>query len=340
VRRRVLDLVDEAMSAGARLRRCCELLDLDPRTVQRWRSCPEDGRATATRRRPPNQLSEEERAEVRRVACSPRFRELSPKQIVACLADEGTYIASESSLYRVLRASALQRHRSAARPATYHRPNELVATGPNQVWSWDITYLRGPVKRLFFYLYVVIDVWSRKIVAAEVHLVESGALAARLVQRAVLEAGSPQGLVLHSDRGGPMKSAPLLALLEHLAVQPSYSRPRVSDDNPYSESLFRTLKYRPEYPSKPFACIQEAQAWVSRFVAWYNRQHRHSAIGWVTPQQRHTGEDLALLERRRLLYERARAAHPERWSRSPRSWNRPLEVPLNPSQETRLRIAT
>lgn len=274
------------------------------------------------------------------MASDPRFRDLSPKQIVAQLADEGVYVASESTFYRVLREHKMQSHRGRARPPSNSKPREKIATGPNQVWSWDITYLRGPMRRQFFYLYMVLDIWSRKIVGWTVQPAELGSHAARLVMEATLREGSPEGLVLHSDRGTPMTSAALLGMLDHLSVRPSYGRPRVSDDNPFSEALFRTVKYRPEYPTEPFDSTEAAHAWVEHFVDWYNHEHKHSAIGFVTPHQRHTGEDLALLERRRRVYELARQTHPERWTRSTRSWSRPEEVALNPSDRTRERLAS
>lgn len=336
----MLDLIDEALAAGARIAPCCQLLGISPRTVQRWRSRPRDGRLDAQRPAPANQLTEAERQQVLCIACAPRFRDVSPKQIVAELADEGLYVASESTFYRLLRAAKLQHHRGRARPPAHRKPREKVATGPNQVWSWDITYLRGPGRRQFFYLYVVMDIWSRKIVGWTVEHSENGTAAARLVRTALLAEGSPKGLVLHSDRGSPMTSASLLGLLDALQIKPSYSRPRVSDDNPFSEALFRTLKYRPAYPSKPFEDIGAAEAWVEHFVDWYNHEHRHSAIGSVTPEQRHTGVDVALMERRRSVYEAARRRHPERWTGNTRAWNRPVEVALNPSDATRERLAS
>ena len=336
----MLKLVDEAVAAGARLAPCCQVIGVDPRTLQRWRERPEDGRTTCTRPAPANRLSDEERALVLRTASLPRFRDLSPKQIVAQLADEGTYIASESTFYRVLREERLQHHRGRARPPVHSKPREKVATGANQVWSWDITYLRGPMRRQFFYLYLLLDVWSRKVVGWTVRESECGTHAATMVREAVFREGSPEGLVLHSDRGAPMTSATLLGLLDALSVRPSYSRPRVSDDNPFSESLFRTLKYRPAYPSKPFPSRAAAEAWVEHFVDWYNHEHRHSAIGMVTPAQRHAGEDEDLLAQRRELYEAARKRHPERWTGKTRSWSRPLEVALNPSDATRERLAS
>jgi transposase InsO family protein len=206
-----------------------------------------------------------------------------------------------------------------------------VATGPGQVLSWDITYLKGPVRGTFFYLYLVIDVWSRKIMGWAVHYRESSEYAAELFA-AICEAAqlSRDKVVLHMDRGSPMKGSTLRATLEQLGVLPSYSRPHVCNDNPYSESLFRTLKYRPEYPTKPFESVDAARAWVEAFVAWYNNEHLHSAIGYVTPEQRHSGAADEILAKRRRVYEAARRRHPERWRSNIRRWDSPDVVYLNP----------
>jgi putative transposase len=287
----ILGLIDEAIQAGARQQDACEILELDPRTVQRWKAqgIGEDRRA-GPRSAPANQISSEERAAIVALLCSPEYRDLPVSQIVPRLADEGEYLASESTMYRVLREEKLAAHRSTARPPRNTRPRELVATGPNQVWSWDITYLRSPIRGAFFYLYMIVDVWSRKVVGAEVHEAESTDLAAVLLRRACAREGiEPGQLVLHADNGGPMKGATLQATLELLGIAASFSRPRVSDDNAVSEALFKTVKYRPEYPSGPFGSLEAAREWVAWFVRWYNTEHRHSQITFVTPDQRHTG---------------------------------------------------
>ena len=175
------------------------------------------------------------------------------------------------------------------------------------------------------------DVWSRKILAWDVHESESSELAARLVEHVRRSADRDlEGWVLHSDNGGPMKGATMLATLQRLGVVPSFSRPRVSDDNPFAESLFRTLKYRPEYPVSGFATLDDAHRWVAAFVRWYNDEHQHSGIGFVTPTARHEGEDVEILAARRHVYARARRRHPERWTQHSRSWSRPDVVALNP----------
>jgi transposase InsO family protein len=260
----------------------------------------------------------------------PEFRNLPPHQIVPLLADQEVYLASESTMYRILREEKQLEHRQRSRPATHSRPHEYVARGPCQVWSWDITYLRSSVRGIFFYLYMIVDVWSRKIVGWEVHECESTELAAELFRRTCTELNlDPKGLVLHQDNGSPMKGSTMLATLQSLGVIASFSRPRVSDDNPYSEALFRTLKYRPEYPSDPFESTQHARTWVASFVTWYNTEHQHSAIRFVTPEQRHQGLDQAILAKRHEVYQRAQSRNPNRWSGTTRNWEPIQDVGLN-----------
>jgi putative transposase len=327
-------LVKEATVAGARQERCAEVLGLDVRTLQRWRRSQTGGDARCgPRSEPANKLSDDERAQVLEIANSPRYRDLSPKQIVPLLAGKGRYVASESSFYRILRKQRQLGHRSAMRPASCRRPLELLAEGPNEVWSWDITYLRSTLAGRFYYLYLILDVWSRKITGWEVHENESMELSADLARHACeAESVASNSLTLHADNGGPMKGATMLVTLQRLGVTPSFSRPASSNDNPFSESLFRTLKYRPEYPHRPFESIEEARAWVERFVAWYNGEHLHSAIAYVTPAQRHEGRDEKILEQRRHTYELARQRNPNRWTGATRAWARVEHVRLNPER--------
>lgn len=332
----ILDLVEEAVRDGSRLQPACETIGLTARTIQRWRrQGGGDDRRRGPHREPPNKLSATERQQVLEVVNSPECCDLSPNQIVPRLADEGTYLASEATMYRILRDEALLVHRQRSRPAITWRPKEHIATGPNQVCSWDITYLCSAVRGRFFYLYLILDVWSRKIMGAEVYREESMALAAELFEQTCQRhALDPEGIVLHSDNGGPMKGSTMLATLQRLGVVASFSRPRVSDDNPYSEALFRTLKYRPEYPSGPFASLAEAERWVAGFVRWYNRAHRHSAIRFVTPEARHSGQEDEILRQRRRVYEQARRRHPRRWSGATRNWYPIGTVYLNPEKKT------
>ena len=328
-REHILSMIAVARDAGARQAACCKVLGLDPRTVQRWQQSPEDQRR-GPHSAPKNKLSEAERANVVRIATSPEYRNLSPNQIVPLLADKGEYVASESTFYRVLREESMLHHRSSSKPPERKRPTPLTATGPNQVWSWDITYLKSPVKGVFYYLYLFMDVWSRKIVGYRVASCESAEMAGELA-RDICEAEGiePGQVALHSDNGSPMKGATMLATLQALGVCASFSRPRVSNDNPFSESLFRTLKYRPGYPSKPFSNLQAARDWVCAFVHWYNHVHLHSGIRYTTPNDRHTGADVEILARRKAVYEQAKLANSCRWSGVVRNWSRPETVALN-----------
>ncbi len=330
-RAHVLTLIDEACSAGARLHKACEVLGLSPRTVQRWRN-PEQlqDKRKESSPSPGNKLSEQERQQVIETMNSPEYRDMTPHQIVAALADQGIYLASEATMYRILKAEGQDAHRQNTAPRKHQKPRELTATAPNQVWTWDITYLPSPIKGIFFYLYMILDLYSRKIVAWQVHCREDSSLAGELIKEGCLLEGISQGqLVLHSDNGSPMKGATMLATLQQLGVMPSFSRPSVSNDNPYSEALFRTFKYLPGYPQKPFQSLEEARKWVEEFVQWYNLEHRHSKLEHVTPNERHTGQDEAILANRRTVYQRAKETKPERWSGKAREWAAPTKVILN-----------
>lgn len=334
-------LLSEAHQSGARLAKACEVLGVSPRMVERWKASEslEDGRK-GPKKEPVNKLSELERRRLLKVVNSPAYRDLSPKQIVPKLADDGVYLASESTIYRVLREEGQMNHRERSRPATHSRPKEHEATGANQVWSWDITYLPSAVRGMFYYLYLVMDVWSRKIVGFEVHPAESMELSAEMITRLCEEHGiDKEQLVLHSDNGGPMKGATMLLTLQKLGVMPSFSRPQVSDDNPYSEALFRTLKYRPEYPGKPFESLEDAIAWVTGFVTWYNTEHLHSGIKFVTPEDRHGGLSDEILAKRKEVYEQARRKNPSRWSRQTRNWDPVQSVVLNPKSGSKKEAA-
>lgn len=334
----MIDDMGKARAEGARLVAVCEVVGISLRTYRRWTQGDEvrsDGRPTALRPPPAHQLSEAECAEVLRVCSEPRFASLPPSQIVPRLADEGVYLASESSFYRVLHAAGQQQHRGRADAPRRKAPTSHEATGPNQVWCWDITYLPSGVRGLYFYLYLILDLYSRKIVGWEVHATESGEHAATLLRRTALSEAIQTWrapLVLHADNGSPMKSATLLVTLQWLGVTPSHSRPRVSNDNAYAESVFRTCKYRPEYPSEGFATLDKARAWVMRFAAWYNTEHRHSGLNFVTPEQRHTAQAEDIMKQRIEVYEAARARNPRRWSGDSRDWSLPQSVWLNPEK--------
>jgi transposase InsO family protein len=333
----VSGLIEEAVNAGARRNECCKVLEMSLRTLQRWERDPEQGdQRRGPRTAAPHQLSAEERQAVIELANSGEYKNLPPAQIVPKLADQGVYLASESTFYRILKKADLATYRLNTEPRRNRKPDPLVAKRPNVLWSWDITYLKSPVKGLYYYLYLVMDIYSRMIVGWEVHERESADLSAPLIARAIRTHGvSREQLTLHADNGGPMKGATMLVTLQKLGVIPSFSRPSVSDDNPYSESLFKTLKYRPSYPEGSFASLIEAHRWVARFVAWYNTEHRHSEIRYVTPESRHQGLDHEILNQRTALYKTARLKNPQRWAGAIRKWSPITEVHLNPTPEMR-----
>jgi transposase InsO family protein len=329
----ILGLVHEAVEKGARQEKACGQLSISPRALQRWKKVGigDDLRA-GPKTAPKNKLTEEERKKIVEIANLPEHRDLSPKQIVPRLADEGRYVASESSFYRVLRAEDQVHHRERSSAPVHARPRELRATKRNQVWTWDITYLLSSVKGVYFYLHLVLDIYSRKIVGWAVHDEESGEHGGELITAACSREGVQRDQVaLHQDNGAPMKCGTFKSVLEWLGVAMSFSRPHVSDDNPFIEALFRTLKYRPEYPDRPFESREQAEAFIARFVHWYNTQHLHGNIRFVTPAARHAGQDREILARRAEVYERARVRHPERWSQSTRNWSPVEEVVLNPT---------
>ncbi|AJJ10558.1 integrase core domain protein [Yersinia rohdei] len=296
---------------------------------------PCDQRPEASRPEPVNRLSQEEETLIRDICHEPEYASLPPSQIVPRLADKGVYLASESSFYRVLRRSGeVHRRGRQARQQRVSVPTTFIASGPCQVWSWDITWLPSVVRGRWFYLYLILDLYSRKITGYEVHETESGEQAAALMQRSVIREGCwRQPLVLHADNGAAMKSQTLQMKLHELNITPSHSRPRVSNDNAYAESLFRTLKYVPTWPSSGFKKLEEARNWVNKFTRWYNEEHRHSGIRYVTPAERHRGEDRELLKKRDELYRQAQKAHPERWSGKTRNWQPKGSVTLNPERE-------
>lgn len=340
-RQRLARDIEAAHRAGARLHQACRIAGIDVRTLQRWKAgealVSGDRRAQALRPRPAHALSAEERAQLLQVANEPRFADLPPARIVPALADEGVYLASESSFHRVLREHGQSRHRGRARaPRKSRPPSTHVARAPRQLWCWDVTWLRSPVLGQWFYLYLILDVFSRKIVGFEVHDSEDASHAAQLAKRSALAEGihaMPIKPVLHGDNGSTFKATTVLAMLHWLGIKPSYSRPRVSDDNAFAESVFRTAKYRPEFPAEGFADLEAARQWARRFVQWYNHEHLHSGIRYVSPAQRHDGRDREILDKRHALYLQARERNPRRWSGHTRNWSRIDVVTLNPERD-------
>jgi putative transposase len=278
----VIEAIDTAVRAGARQTRACEIVGITPRTLQNWHRGGTEDKRKGAQKNVVRKLSDEEREQILSLCTSERFKDMTPHEIVAILAQESSYLASESTMYRVLRARNMVHHRGNTRPKrTVSKPPQVVATGPNQVFSWDITWLHTSVRGIFLFAYVIIDIFDRTIVGWEVHDREDEQLArdlfARLSKRLNLK-----GAHVHSDNGNPMKGLSLLGLLYTLGVSNSYSRPRVSNDNPFIETFFKTLKYSTKYPGR-FEDIHQARDWFAAFVHWYNMQHLHSALGYVTP---------------------------------------------------------
>lgn len=275
-------------------------------------------------------LKAEEQSEVVELLNSSRFVDQAPREVFATLLDEGKYLCSVSTMYRLLaKAGEVKERRDQLRHTAYSKP-ELVARGPNEVWSWDITKLLGPVKWVYFYLYVMMDIYSRYVVGWMVANKESGVLAERLIEESLRKQEvEARQLVIHSDRGGPMKSKPVAMLLADLGVTKSHSRPRVSNDNPYSESQFKTLKYSPEFPDR-FGSLEDARGFCCRFFGWYNQRHHHSGIGLLTPEEVHYGKAAAVIEARQQVLWRAYENHPERFPRGrPKVPELPKEVWIN-----------
>lgn len=313
-------MIQEAVRNGARLHKACAVAQIGLRTYRRWFSAGQiqtDRRAEAVRAAPPNKLSDQEQARIVELCNQSDFVDSPPTQIVPALMDQGIYVASESSFYRVLKKNGQLHHRGKSRaPQRKRAPSTHIASGPREVWCWDITYCASQVRGQYFYLYMFMDIYSRKLVGYEVYEEESGTHAVTVLQRALLsEQCFNKPVVLHSDNGAPMKSQTLKIKLEELGVLPSYSRPRVSNDNAYAESVFRTLKYRPQWPSNGFKDLKDVRRWVECFVHWYNHEHKHSKIRFVTPQQRHAGQDQQILDNRKVLLEEARSRTPSRWGR-------------------------
>lgn len=332
-----MTLLQEGIRRGASAKAIAGLFGLATRTLRRWgvmiRSEGFSGdRRKGAPRHVAHRFSREERQIVLATVNNPRFADLTPSQIVAILAEEGVYVGSESTIYRIMRQEGLLNHRGRTRPP--RAPKEapvLEATGIHQVLAWDITLLPGTVKGRYYYLYMVMDVWSRRILGVEVHDQECSRLASDFFDRVCRDEGISPGAaaILHADNGAPMRSYALAAKMAELGISLSFSRPRVSNDNAYAESWFRTMKYHQSYPLRRFRDLLSVRTWVDDFVDWYNIEHRHSGIKYVTPNQRHYGEADSICSTRQQTYEKARRQHPRRWSRSPRDWSQPQIVRIN-----------
>jgi len=301
----------ESLSDAVGLAAACRALGVPRSTVYRSR---EPATPPAPRPTPPRALSVSEKAQVRQVLNSERFWDCAPREVYATLLDEGTYYCNWRTMYTILAEyDEVCERRNQRRHPESRRP-ELKATGPNQLWSWDITLLRGP-KGTFYYLYVILDVYSRYIVGWMIAEEESAELARQLIAETCAKEGiTPEQLTLHADRGSAMRAKTVARLLLELQVAKSHSRPRTPTDNPYSEAQFKTMKYRPEYP-KAFQSMQEARDWARAFVAWYNQEHHHSGLALMTPAVVHHGQVEQVMQQRQHVLEAAYAAHPERFVR-------------------------
>jgi putative transposase len=330
-----------AQDVGARA--ACEALGVPRASYYRYQSRLERARRQGKRPASPLALTCEEQRVVLALLHAERFVDKAPPEVYATLLDEGSYHCSIRTMYRLLAREGEVRERRGQRRRVHYRKPELLATGPNQVWSWDITKLKGPVKWSYYYLYVILDIYSRYVVGWMVAHRESAALAHKLIQLTCDKQGIRTGqLTIHADRGSSMTSKPVALLLADLGVTKTHSRPQVSNDNPYSEAQFKTLKYRPNFPER-FGSLEDARAFCQPFFGWYNTEHRHSGIGMLTPAMVHDGRAPQVVEGRAKTLQAAFEAHPERFKGkkpAPLSlpeavWiNRPLEVPQGAEAES------
>jgi len=310
----------------------CQTLGVPRSSFYRARQPKQKARPRPAPRRA---LSQEECALVRAALNSERFQDSSPREVYATLLDESTYLCSWRTMYRVLEEhQEVRERRNQLRHPIYSKP-ELLATGPNQLWSWDITKLKGPVKWSYYYLYTILDVFSRYVPGWMIADRELSRLAEELIAATCEKQGiQPGQLILHADRGSSMHSKPVALLLADLGVTKTHSRPHVSNDNPYSESQFKTMKYRPDYPER-FGCIEDARAWARPFFHWYNHDHHHTALGLMTPATVHYGQAQEVTDQRQQVLQVAFAAHPERFVRGePKPPSLPQEVWINRPQSS------
>jgi putative transposase len=311
---------------------CCSALGVSRASYYRFKA-PMHG--PHRRRQVPRALSQTEQQDVLDTLRSERFCDQAPAQVVATLLDQGRYLCSTRTMYRLLRVNGeVRERRDQLRHPSYPRP-ELLATAPNQLWSWDITKLPGPTKWTHFHLYVILDVFSRYVVGWMVAERESSALAEQLIATTLERQGIlPGQLTLHADRGASMRSKPVALLLSDLGVTKTHSRPHTSDDNPYSEAQFKTLKYRPGCPVR-FGSVQHARQWAQELMRWYNTDHHHSALGLMTPEAMHHGRATELRQHRQQVLHQAFAAHPQRFVRGTSTPPKlPTQVWINQPKET------
>lgn len=326
----------EALTQQMGVVSACQALGLPRSSFYRARETETRLKAAETKAaQPARALGEAEKSTVRQLLNSERFQDLAPREVYATLLDEGQYLCHWRTMYRILEEHDEVRERRNQLRHPNHPKAELLATGPNQVWSWDITKLLGPVKWTYYYLYVVLDIFSRYVVGWMVADREAAALARELVGQTCLKQGiQAEQLTLHADRGSPMIARSLALLLADLGVTKTHSRPHVSDDNPYSEAQFKTLKYRPDYPER-FGCQIDARAWSRDFFDWYNHEHHHSALGLLTPADVHYGRAEEIIHRRQQVLHAAYQKNPERFVQGPpKPPELPTEVWINPPKKS------
>jgi len=327
----------DQLAAEQSLASACAVLGVPRSSVYRHRRKPgsPEQQPQQPRPAPPRALDQAEKDKLRDLLDSERFQDLAPREVYASLLDEGVYYCSWRTMYRVLAAcDQVRERRNQLRHPAYAKP-ELMATGANQVWSWDITKVRGPSKGLYYYLYVILDIFSRYAVGWMAAEQESAALAEQMIAETCRKQGIEQGrLTIHADNGGAMTAKSLALLMADLGVGKSHSRPHVSDDNPFSEAQFRTLKYHPDYPER-FGCLTDVRSWGQRFFAWYNDEHHHTGLGLLTPADVHYGRAATVLTNRQVILQRAYEAHPERFVKGvPKPVPAPSAVWINPPKES------
>jgi putative transposase len=281
--------------------------------------------------------------EILRVCNLPENAAKPPAQIVVSLADQGIYLASESTFYRILKKHKQAKHRGKARAPKTRKKATHTARKPNEVWVWDISYLASNISGIYYKLYFIMDLFSRKIIAHEVWNEENAEHSKSLLHRVTLNENIIPGhnpVILHGDNGSPLKAGTVLSTMHQLGLTPSHSRPRVSNDNPHAEALFRTAKYHPTLPTG-FQSLEDARKWSASFVEWYNHEHYHSALNFISPAQKHAGEDINILSERKKLYEQAKAKTPSRWIQNKsRNWQPVAQTSLNPTDQRKIEKTT
>lgn len=332
----------ETLGKEVGVSRACDVLGLPRSRVYRYRAAQGEVEKLLPKSKPhPRSLSQEEKVQVRQTLNSERFQDQPPREVYATLLDEGRYLCHWRTMYRILdEYEEVRERRNQLTHPNYEKP-ELLATGPNQVWSWDITKLLGPVKWTYYYLYAILDIYSRYVVGWMIATQQTAKLARELIQQTCAKQSiQAEQLSLHSDRGGPMIAKTMAMLLADLGVTKSHSRPHVSDDNPFSEAQFKTMKYRPDYPDR-FGCQADARCWSRDFFDWYNNDHHHSAIGLLTPADVHYGRAARIIQERQKVLHLAYEKYPQRFVKGPSTppqlpkavWINP---PMKPSQEITL----